>query len=94
MKMNIEDVNYVAKLAKLSFTEAEAEQIAQEFDDILTHFDNINQIDLGSVDVYAFEHEKSVVRQDEVKYFEDKDALFGNVKTGRDTYIQIPKVIE
>ena len=95
MKITIENVNYIAKLAKLSFTEKEAEKMTKEFESILSHFESIDKFDLSdvSLDIYS-ENLKSVLRKDEMKVFTDKKKLFQNVKSMRDTSIQVPKIIE
>ena len=95
MKITIENVNYIAKLAKLNFTEEEAEKMTKEFQSILSSFDSIDKIDLSdiSLDLYS-ENLKSVLRKDEMTVFEDKKKLFQNVKSMRDTSIQVPKIIE
>lgn len=95
MKITIENVNYIAKLAKLNFTEEEAEKMTKEFQSILSNFESIDKIDLSdvSLDIYS-ENLKSVLRKDEMTVFEDKKKLFQNVKSMRDTSIQVPKIIE
>ena len=95
MKITIENVNYIAKLAKLNFTEEQAEKMTKEFQSILSNFESIDKIDLSdiSLDLYS-ENSKSVLRKDEMTVFEDKKKLFRNVKSMRDTSIQVPKIIE
>ena len=95
MKVSIENVNYIAKLAKLNFTEEQAEKMAKEFESILTHFESIDKFDLSLVNLDKInEHSKSVLRKDEMTVFEDKIKLFQNVKTMRGTSLQVPKIIE
>lgn len=95
MKISIDEVNYIAKLAKLRFTEEEAQRLAEEFQGILTHFESIDKLDLSDVtlDIYS-EDLKPVLRKDETAVFEDKKKLFQNVKSLRDTAIAVPKIIE
>lgn len=94
MKINVEIINYIAKLSKLKFTEKEAEKFANEFEQILTHFDNIDKEDLTNVNLNEVDQSESVLRKDEVKTFENKRELFQNVKKMKEDYISIPKVIE
>jgi len=95
MKITVENVYYIAKLAKLNFTEEEAQKMTKEFESILSNFDSIDKIDLSdvSLDIYN-ENSKSVLRKDEMTVFTDKKKLFRNVKSMRDTSIQVPKIIE
>jgi aspartyl-tRNA(Asn)/glutamyl-tRNA(Gln) amidotransferase subunit C len=95
MKISKEDVAYIAKLAKLRFGEEELVRLTGEFESILTHFQSIDRMDLANVDLNEFpEGQRSVVRPDGNTYFEDKDKLFQNEKSMRETYIQVPKIIE
>ena len=92
MSVSVDEVKYIAKLSKLKFTDQEAEKFAKEFEGILENFKYLNELDLEIKDDEKKEY-KSVVRKDEVKKFECKD-LFRNVKSMRDTYIEVPKIIE
>ncbi len=95
MKLDKEEVKYIARLAKLSFTEDKAERLAEEFTQILSHFQAIDKIDLSDISLELPLNEvKTVLRADEAKIFENKEKLFRNTKAMRDTYIQVPKIIE
>lgn len=95
MKISKEEVNYIAKLAKLEFDDQQAEKLAKEFHTILSHFELIEQVDLDGIDINHYrEDAKSVLRKDEPRLFGEKEKLFQNVKTMRDGYIQVPKIIE
>lgn len=95
MKVSVEDVKYVAKLAKLSLTQDQAQKMVEEFEGILSHFESIDKFDLSDVtlDFYS-EGMKPVLRKDETSVFEDKKKLFQNAKSMRDNYIKVPKIIE
>lgn len=94
MKINKDEVSYIAKLAKLSFTEEEREKFINEFHNILTHFENIENENLDEIDINTVSTTQSVLREDKVKVFEDKEDLFRNAKTIRGTSIEIPKILE
>ncbi|TCO69061.1 Asp-tRNA(Asn)/Glu-tRNA(Gln) amidotransferase subunit GatC [Marinisporobacter balticus] len=94
MKITTETINYVAKLAKLKFTQQEADQFANEFEKIFTHFENLDKEDLTGIKLNEFNEVTSVLRKDEMKVFESKKELFQNVKKMRENHISIPKVIE
>ncbi|GAA0177992.1 Asp-tRNA(Asn)/Glu-tRNA(Gln) amidotransferase subunit GatC [Clostridium sediminicola] len=94
MKIKPEQVKYIAKLAKLRFNEEEIEKLAGEFEAILGHFKTIDNVNLDDIDINKFEDVNTEFRKDEPTVFEDKKKLFQNVKSMRDTSIQVPKVIE
>lgn len=94
MKITTDDVLYMSKLSKIKFTNPEAEKLRDEFEDILTHFDNLDKEDLTGFEMNMFINEKSVLREDKMEVFEDKKELFQNAKKTRGTHLEIPKVIE
>ncbi|HYE83794.1 MAG TPA: Asp-tRNA(Asn)/Glu-tRNA(Gln) amidotransferase subunit GatC [Clostridia bacterium] len=95
MKISVEDVIYIAKLAKLSLDPEQAEKMVKEFEGILSHFESIDKLDLSDVKPEFYnEGMTPVLREDTACVFEDKEKLFQNVKSMRDTYIKVPKIIE
>lgn len=95
MKVSINDVKYIAKLARLSLTQYQAEKLLHEFEEILFHFETIDHSDLNDVTIdICCEDIRTVLREDEPYIFEDKKKLFRNVKSMRDTYVKVPKIIE
>ena len=95
MKITIEDVRYTAKLAKLSFSEEQAQKMVKEFESILSHFESIDKFDLSdaALDLYS-EDVSPVLRKDETFVFGNKKKLFQNVKSMNDSFIKVPKIIE
>jgi len=95
VKISVEDVIYIAKLAKLSITFEEAQKMVGEFEGILTYFESIDRLDSGDALPDPPEREMgTVLRKDEISVFEDKEKLFLNAKSMRDSYIRVPKIIE
>lgn len=94
MKITTKDVEYIAKLSNLSFTDDEAEKMAEEFSNILTHFDIINKENLEGIEMYSFDDEPLRLRKDEIIKFENSEDIFKNSKDMTDNYIKIPKIIE
>ena len=94
MKVTIETIEYIANLSKLKFDEGEKERFAQEFESILTHFENIENEDLSTTEVSLMDNTVEELRKDEVKEFDNKEALFQNVKEVKDGCIVIPRILE
>lgn len=95
MKVDTKTVEYISKLAKLKFTEEETSKLSNEFENILSHFESMDKIDLSSVNLDLLSDGlESVLRKDEVSYFEDKEKLFRNTKAMKATAIVVPKIIE
>ena len=89
MAISKDEVKYIAQLAKLHFEEDE--KFAKEFENILEQFKTLDALDLD--DVVEKRPTVSVTRKDIPKKCEIED-LFRNVKTMRDTAIEVPKIIE
>lgn len=92
--VDLDTVKYIAKLAKLKFTDDEATKLAGEFESILGHFETIDKVDLSDVNVNEFDEVNTEFRKDVPKVFEDKKKLMQNVKSLRDGAIEVPKIIE
>ena len=91
MAITKDDVKYIAKLAKLKFDDDEAEVFAGEFENILEQFKTLDKLNLDDVQIER--PDVAVVRKDIAKKCEIED-LLRNVKTMRDTAIEVPKIIE
>jgi len=50
MKIDAEQVRYVAALANLELSEPEIQRMAQDLDEILTHMDKLNELDTSAVE--------------------------------------------
>lgn len=94
MKVSVDDVKYIAKLAKLKFSDKELEKMTKEFESILSHFEAIDNANLDEIKLDEFDKVNTEFRKDQVEVFEDKKKLFSNVKSMRGTSIEVPKVIE
>jgi len=94
MKVSREEVNYIAKLANLKFSQDEMDKLLKEFESILEHFENLEQEDLKGFNMYSFDEKSLRTRKDEVVDFENREELFSNVKKMRDNCIEIPKVVD
>ena len=46
MKVSIDEVKYIAKLAKLNFSDDEAKEFAGEFESVLNQFQYLSDMDL------------------------------------------------
>lgn len=85
------EVKYIAKLAKLKFTEEEIEIFVDEFENILEQFKTLNKLNLECVEIEKPKF--TIVREDICKKCEIND-LYRNSKNMRETFIEVPKIIE
>lgn len=94
MKITLDELNYIAALSKLKFTVEELEHLQTDFSTILDHFKVINDIDFNGLNLNFPKEGSSVLRKDVATVFEDKNALFQNAFKLRETYLEVPKVLD
>ena len=95
MAVNIKDVEHIAKLAKLSFSEDEKEKFTEQFNEILSFMEKLNELDTSSVEPLSQVIElRNVLREDNVKpSLPTQDAL-KNAPEKDERFFKVPKVID
>lgn len=93
--ITMEDVEKVAKLAKLEFSGDEKKKFAEQFSRIIGFVDQISKLDTGNVPptTHAVE-KKNVTRPDEVKPSMPNSDIGGIAPKFSDGSIVVPKIIE
>ncbi len=95
MSVTRKDVETVAGLARLYFTDEEKDEMAGMLNNILEYFDKLSELDTENVEPLThILPVQNVMREDEVKEsFDQETALANAPKHGRGHFV-IPKVIE
>ena len=94
MVISKEEIIHIAKLANLNLTEEEIAMYAENMTDILEFAEVVNSLDTDNIkETIGINGEYNVFRKDEVKVFEDNDALLQNAPEKEDNMFKIPKVI-
>ena len=94
MQVSKEEILHIANLAKLELKESEVEQYLKNLDDILDFADIINKAQTDDLDITIGANEaKNVFRKDEVKVFEDKEALLQNAPEKENNMFKVPKIL-
>ena len=93
--ISIDDVKYVAALAKIAVTDAEAATLTKELDAILGYVKQLDAVDTtGLQPTYQVTGLKNVTRPDKlINYETTQKDLLKNVPRTRDNYIKVPKVL-
>lgn len=95
MQVSKEEILHIANLAKLELKENEVEEYLKNLDDILNFANIIDNAPVENLGVTVGANEaKNVFRKDEVKAFEDNEALLRNAPTKENNMFKIPKVIQ
>jgi aspartyl-tRNA(Asn)/glutamyl-tRNA(Gln) amidotransferase subunit C len=94
MAVTIHDVEYVASLARLEFTEKEKEKLTHELNEILKYVEKLNELDTDTVEPLAHVIELSnVFREDKVQPSISQEDALKNAPSKNDKFFKVPKVI-
>jgi aspartyl-tRNA synthetase len=93
-RISEEEVKHVAKLARLSVTDAEAEVYQKELNAVLQHFETLQGLDTESADPMSHVLEmKNIWREDVPKGSTKTDSLLSNAPDRESGYYKVPKII-
>jgi aspartyl-tRNA(Asn)/glutamyl-tRNA(Gln) amidotransferase subunit C len=94
MAVTIKDVEHIAKLAKLEFTDAEKEKFTHQLNQILEYVEQMNKLDTSHVEPLSHVIELSnVFRSDEVKQGVSTEEALKNAPSKTEEFFKVPKVI-
>lgn len=95
MELSKEDIQHVAKLAKLSISEDDIDQFTKDMRNIIHMVEELEQVDTTGVALTTHGQAiENVYREDEVSLVNDRDELLKNVPTQQDGMIQVPAMLE
>lgn len=94
MKVSKEELLHIANLAQLSLNDDEIDNYLKNLEEILNFANIVNNAPVDDLDVTIGANEaKNVFRKDEVKVFEDNEALLKNAPSKEQNMFKIPKVL-
>jgi aspartyl-tRNA(Asn)/glutamyl-tRNA(Gln) amidotransferase subunit C len=95
VKITINEVEYVAKLARLRLSDEEKSLFTQQLDSILLYIDKLNELDTANIPptshVLPLEN---VMRDDEVKPSYPPEEILAIAPEREDAFFSVPRVIE
>ena len=94
MQVGKEEILHIAKLAALNIREEEIDEYRKNLQDILNFANIVNSVDTDNVsETIGSTNNVNMFREDEIKEFEDKEALLQNAPEKQNNMFSIPKVI-
>ncbi len=84
----VEEVHHVAELARVNVTDADAEQFASQFADILASFEALDEVP----SMETTPELTNVMRADEIHEGIDREAALANAPETEDGYFKGPRV--
>ena len=94
MQVSKEELLHIANLARLTIDENEVDNYLKNLEDILNFANIVNEANVEGLDITIGANEaKNIFRKDEIKMFEDNEALLQNAINPEQNMFKIPKVI-
>jgi aspartyl-tRNA(Asn)/glutamyl-tRNA(Gln) amidotransferase subunit C len=94
MPVTLRDVEHIAKLARLEFTQAEKEKFTHQLNEILAYVEQLNKLDTSNVEPLSHVIElNNVFRQDAVKPGLTTEEALKNAPAKTEKFFKVPKVI-
>jgi aspartyl-tRNA(Asn)/glutamyl-tRNA(Gln) amidotransferase subunit C len=94
-RINREEVEHVARLARLALSEEEKARMGEELSSILAYIDQLRELDTSDVEPTSHAIPMvNVMREDEVRPSYPVDAMLQNAPEREGDLVRVPKIIE
>lgn len=94
MAVTKNDVEKIAELARLKFSEEELENFTPQMNEILSYMDKLNELDTENVKPLSHPVEQiNVFREDEMKPSVSTEKALKNAPSKDEHHFKVPKVI-
>ena len=95
MKITKEQVEHVAKLARLAITEEEKSTFSEQLSAILTYVDQLNELDTSKVEPTSHVISmQNVFREDRVKNCLPREEALTGAPDVTEEFFRVPRIIE
>ncbi|RPH37559.1 Asp-tRNA(Asn)/Glu-tRNA(Gln) amidotransferase subunit GatC [bacterium] len=94
MPVTVQDVEHVAALARLSFTEEEKQKLTAQLNEILRYMEQLNTLDTSNVEPLSHVIElQNVFREDALRPSLPREEALKNAPAHTEEFFKVPKVI-
>ncbi|MDQ3021093.1 MAG: Asp-tRNA(Asn)/Glu-tRNA(Gln) amidotransferase subunit GatC [Bacteroidota bacterium] len=95
MAVTINDVDKIAKLAKLKFADDEKIKLQKELNKILEYIDQLNELNLENVEPLENINEtENMLRKDEAEKWLTTEEALKNAPSKTGKFFKVPKVLD
>ncbi len=95
MKLSKSDVEHVALLARLKFSESEKERLTTQMNSILDYMDKLKELDTSQVEpTFHALARRNVFREDTVLPCFPQEVSLSNAPDGDRGFFRVPKIID
>jgi aspartyl-tRNA(Asn)/glutamyl-tRNA(Gln) amidotransferase subunit C len=94
MAVTKKDVEKIAELARLKFSDEELENFTPQMNEILSYMDKLNELDTENIEPLSHAVEQTnVFREDEMKPSISTEDALKNAPSKDEHHLKVPKVI-
>ncbi len=94
MAVTIKDVEHIAELARLKFSEKELDNFTHQLNQILEYVEKLNELDTENVEPLSHPIEgNNAFREDELKPSLSREEALKNAPDCDEQFFKVPKVI-
>lgn len=94
MAVTVKDVEHIAKLARLEFSNEEKQEFTHQLNEILAYVGQLNKLDTSNVEPLSHVVElNNIFREDEVKQGLTPEEALQNAPSKSERFFKVPKVI-
>lgn len=95
MSVTLKDVEHIAELARLKFSDEELESFTHQLNQILEYVEKLNELDTENVEPLSHPVEgNNAFREDELKPSINREEALKNAHDSDDEFFKVPKVID
>lgn len=94
-KISLNDVEHVARLARLDLAPEDKERMRRELDSILAYIDKLSALDVSQVEPTSHAVPlTNVMRDDELRPSLPRDEMLANAPDRTGDFFRVPRIIE
>lgn len=95
MALTNQEVEQVARLARLELSTEEKERFTHQLNDILTYVEKLKELDTSGVEPTAHAIPlRNVFREDKVRPSLDREAVLANAPAREEVFFKVPQIME
>lgn len=95
MKISLEEVSHIARLARLHLSQEEKEKFSSQLNNILTYMEKLNELDTSNIEPTSHVIPlKNVFREDRLEPSLSSEEALKNAPDRSDNFFRVPRIIE